>query len=211
MNSEAKTNQTCQLYRVAKISDIDASIIFHFQKEIYERHQNIKEFYPVAVKIKKNITLTEKDKDILYKNIGTRDIASFGYLLPQIVENVISDYNDIVLDETIFTGTFFFTRDMTSNENDLNVMKHYLNHINKKHHSHFALYEFNFEINDVSNSFLFNLSNQMDNVLRLSALTSIDKINFSNSSQIYVMQQLHSNNNINLVNINKIISLNNLL
>lgn len=211
MNSEAKTNQTCQLYRVAKISDIDASIIFHFQKEIYERHQNIKEFYPVAVKIKKNITLTEKDKDILYKNIGTRDIASFGYLLPQIVENVISDYNDIVLDETIFTGTFFFTRDMTSNENDLNVMKHYLNHINKKHHSQFALYEFNFEINDVSNSFLFNLSNQMDNVLRLSALTSIDKINFSNSSQIYVMQQLHSNNNINLVNINKIISLNNLL
>lgn len=201
MNSEAKTNQTCQLYRVAKISDIDASIIFHFQKEIYERHQNIKEFYPVAVKIKKNITLTEKDKDILYKNIRTRDIASFGYLLPQIVENVISDYNDIVLDETIFT----------SNENDLNVMKHYLNHINKKHHSQFALYEFNFEINDVSNSFLFNLSNQMDNVLRLSALTSIDKINFSNSSQIYVMQQLHSNNNINLVNINKIISLNNLL
>ena len=47
------TNQTCQLYRVAKISDIDASIIFHFQKEIYERHQNIKEFYPIAVKIKK--------------------------------------------------------------------------------------------------------------------------------------------------------------
>ena len=204
------TNQTCQLYRVAKISDIDASIIFHFQKEIYERHQNIKEFYPIAVKIKKNITLTEQDKDILYKNLGTRDATSFGYLLSQIIENAISDYNDIVLDETIFTGAFFFARDMSSNDNDLNVMKHYLNHIDKEHYFQFALYKFDFEINDASNPLLFNLSKQMDNVLRSSALTSIDNINFSNSSQIYVMEQLHANNNINLVNINKIITLDNL-
>ena len=104
----------------------------------------------------------------------------------------------------------FFARDMSSNDNDLNVMKHYLNHIDKDHYSQFALYKFDFEINDASNPLLFNLSKQMDNVLRSSALTSIDNIIFSNSSQIYVMEQLHANNNINLVNINKIITLDNL-
>ena len=143
----------------------------------------------------------------------TTDIQNFNQnLLHHIVENCISDYEDISAienqDENLFTGAFFFTRDMTQNKNDLSLMKHYLNHINKDDlHRFYALYKFTFEIDEQLSFRFFNLNEQMDNVLRSSALSS--DINFTDKDvQVYLFNQ--SQSSIKLIKVTEITKLSNL-
>lgn len=124
-------------------------------------------------------------------NIGTTDIQNFNRnLLHHIIENCILDYEDISAienqDENLFTGAFFFTRDMTKDKNDLSLMKHYLNHLNKDDlHRFYAFYKFTFEIDEQLRFRFFNLSGQMDNILRSSSLSS--DINFTDKDiQVYL-------------------------
>ena len=130
MNMSNKTLKTIlSLYRVQPckndVVSIDKSInclsLFSFQKEIYEYHQQIQSFYPLAVKIKNSLDsesllnlqscLTKEEQNTLLDNIGTTDIQNFNSnLLYHIVENCISDYVDISAienqDENLFTGAF---------------------------------------------------------------------------------------------------------
>ena len=78
---------------------------------------------------------------------------------------------------------------MTKDKNDLSLMKHYLNHLNKDNlHRFYALYKFKFEIDEQLSFCFFNLNEQMDNVLRSSALSS--DINFTDKDvQVYLFNQ----------------------
>lgn len=148
-------------------------------------------------------------------NIGTIDIQNFNKnLLHHIVDNCISDYKDISAienqDENLFTGAFFFTRDMTKNKNDLSLMKHYLNHLNKDDlHSFYALYRFTFEIDEQLGFRFFNLNEQMDNVLRFSALRSVLNVDFTDKDvQVYLFDQPQSS--IKLIKVTEVTKLANL-
>ena len=215
--------QLCKTDVLSANKYINCSSLFSFQKEIYEHHQQIQSFYPLAVKIKYSldsetllnlqICLTKEEQNTLLDNIGTTDIQNFNQnLLHHIVDNCISDYKDISAienqDENLFTGAFFFTRDMTKNKNDLSLMKHYLNHLNKDNlHRFYALYKFTFEIDEQLSFCFFNLNEQMDNVLRSSALSS--DINFTNKDvQVYLFNQPQSS--MRLIKVTEVTKLANL-
>ena len=219
--------QPCKTDVVSMDKSINCSSLFSFQKEIYKRHQQIQSFYPFAVKIKNSLSygyksllhlqscLTKEEQNILLDNIDTTDIQNFNKnLLHHIVENCISDYEDISAianqNENIFTGAFFFTRDMMQNKNDLSLMKHYLNHLNKDDlHRFYALYKFTFEIDEQLSFRFFNLNEQMDNVLRSSALSSDIGFTFTDKDvQVYLFNQLQSS--INLIKVTEITKLANL-
>ena len=217
--------QLCKTDVLSVGKSINCSSLFSFQKEIYEHHQQIQSFYPLTVKIKHSLDsesllnlqsyLTKKEQNILLDNIGTIDIQNFNKnLLHHIVDNCILDYKNISAienqDENLFTGAFFFTRDMTKNKNDLSLMKHYLNHLNKDDlHSFYALYRFTFEIDEQLGFRFFNLNEQMDNVLRSSALSSDIGFTFTDKDvQVYLFNQLQSS--INLIKVTEITKLANL-
>lgn len=210
--------QLCKTDVVLMDKFINCSSLFSFQKEIYKHHQQIQSFYPLAVKIKNSLVsgyesllhlqkcLTKEEQNILLDNIGTTDIQNFNQnLLHHIIENCISDYEDISAienqDENLFTGAFFFTR-------DLSLMKHYLNHLNKDDlHKFYALYKFTFEIDEQLSFRFFNLNEQIDNVLRSSALSS--DINFTDKDvQVYLFNQ--SQSSIKLIKVTEITKLSNL-
>ena len=217
--------QLCKTDVLSVGKSINCSSLFSFQKEIYKHHQQIQSFYPLAVKIKYSlysetllnlqICLTKEEQNILLDNIGTTDIQNFNRnLLHHIIENCILDYEDISAienqDENLFTGAFFFTRDMTKDKNDLSLMKHYLNHLNKDDlHRFYALYKFTFEIDEQLGFRFFNLSEQMDNVLRFSALRSVLDIGFTDKDvQVYLFNQ--SQSSIKLIKVTEITKLANL-
>lgn len=217
--------QLCKTDVLSVGKSINCSSLFSFQKEIYEHHQQIQSFYPLAVKIKHSLDsesllnlqsyLTKKYQNILLDNIGTTDIQNFNQnLLHHIVENCISDYEDISAienqDENLFTGAFFFTRDMTQNKNDLSLMKHYLNHLNKDDlHRFYAFYKFTFEIDEQLGFRFFNLSGQMNNVLRSSSLSSDIGFTFTDKDvQVYLFNQPQSS--IKLIKVTEITKLANL-
>lgn len=217
--------QPCKNDVVSIDKSINCSSLFSFQKEIYEHHQQIQSFYPLAVKIKYSldsetllnlqICLTKEEQNTLLDNIGTTDIQNFNKnLLHHIVENCISDYEDISAianqNENIFTGAFFFTRDMMQNKNDLSLMKHYLNHINKDDlHRFYALYKFTFEIDEQLSFRFFNLNEQMDNVLRSSALSSDIGFTFTDKDvQVYLFNQ--PQNSMKLIKVIEVTKLANL-
>ena len=219
--------QSCKTDVLSVGKSINCSSLFSFQKEIYEHHQQIKSFYPLAVKIKHSLSsnvsslfnlqncLTQEEQNTLLDNIGATDIQNFNRnLLHHIVENCISDYGDISAienqDENLFTGAFFFTKDMTQNKNDLSLMKHYVNHLNKDDlHRFYAFYKFTFEIDEQLSFRFFNLSEQMDNVLRFSALRSVLDIGFTDKDvQVYLFDQPQSS--IKLIKVTKITKLANL-
>lgn len=215
--------QLCKTDVLSVGKSINCSSLFSFQKEIYEHHQQIQSFYPLTVKIKYSldsetllnlqICLTKEEQNTLLDNIDTTDIQNFNQnLLHHIVENCISDYEDISAienqDENLFTGAFFFTRDMTKDKNDLYLMKHYLNHLNKDDlHRFYALYKFTFEIDEQLGFRFFNLSEQMDNVLRSSALSS--DISFTDKDvQVYLFNQPQSS--MRLIKVTEVTKLANL-
>lgn len=219
--------QLCKTNVVLMDKFINCSSLFSFQKEIYKHHQQIQSFYPLAVKIKNSLVsgyesllhlqkcLTKEEQNILLDNIGTTDIQNFNQnLLHHIIENCISDYEDISAienqDENLFTGAFFFTRDMTQNKNDLSLMKHYVNHLNKDDlHKFYALYKFTFEIDEQLSFRFFNLNEQMDNVLRSSALSSDISFTFTDKDvQVYLFNQ--SQSSIKLIKVTEITKLSNL-
>ena len=217
--------QLCKTDVLSVGKSINCSSLFSFQKEIYEHHQQIQSFYPLAVKIKHSLDsesllnlqsyLTKKEQNILLDNIGTTDIQNFNKnLLHHIVDNCISDYKDISAienqDENLFTGAFLFTRDMTKNKNDLSLMKHYLNHLNKNDlHRFYAFYKFTFEIDEQLRFRFFNLSGQMDNILRSSSLSSDIGFTFTDKDvQVYLFNQPQSS--IKLIKVTEITKLANL-
>ena len=124
------------------------------------------------------------------------------------------DYEDISAienqDENLFTGAFFFIRDMTKGKNDLSLMKHYLNHLNKDDlHRFYAFYKFTFEIDEQLGFRFFNLSGQMDNVLRSSSLSSDIGFTFTDKDvQVYLFNQLKSS--MKLIKVTEITKLANL-
>ena len=217
--------QPCKTDVVSIDKSINCSSLFSFQKEIYKHHQQIQSFYPLAVKIKNSldsesllnlqVCLTKEEQNTLLDNIGTTDIQNFNRnLLHHIIENCILDYEDISAienqDENLFTGAFFFIRDMTKDKNDLSLMKHYLNHLNKDDlHRFYAFYKFTFEIDEQLGFRFFNLSGQMDNVLRSSSLSSDIGFTFTDKDvQVYLFNQLKSS--MKLIKVTEITKLANL-
>ena len=99
---------------------------------------------------------------------------------------------------------------MTKNKNDLSLMKHYLNHLNKDDlHRFYALYKFTFEIDEQLSFRFFNLNEQMDNVLRSSALSSNIGFTFTDKDvQVYLFNQLKSS--MKLIKVTEITKLANL-
>ena len=78
--------QLCKTDVLSANKYINCSSLFSFQKEIYEHHQQIQSFYPLAVKIKYSldsetllnlqICLTKEEQNTLLDNIGIINIKS---------------------------------------------------------------------------------------------------------------------------------------
>ena len=78
--------QLCKTDVLSVGKSINCSSLFSFQKEIYEHHQQIQSFYPLAVRIKNSldsesllnlqICLTKEEQNTLLDNIGIINIKS---------------------------------------------------------------------------------------------------------------------------------------